>query len=113
MEEKKILCPACGAELELKLQNFRIGSDGTHPLEALFADHYVVDLYACPSCGKVELYTAAVREEEPEELVTCPVCGKEHSPLIGCPRCALRGGQERKITYAPKKKQDKRPPWEK
>lgn len=113
--EKASRCPACGAEMELKLENFSIGADGAGGLMTLLADTYEVDLYACPICGKVELYTAGFwkEEEEPEDLVTCPVCGKEHSPQIGCPRCALRSGQERQTTYGPKKKRDKKPPWEK
>ena len=74
MEEKKtISCPACGAELELKLQEFSIGADGGGGLLTLLADTYTVDLYACPQCGKVELYTAGfqadedLEEDEPSE----------------------------------------------
>ena len=72
----------------------------------------------CELCGQIKLFDAAFlggasAEQEKEERVTCPVCGKEHSTLVGCPRCALRGGQERRTTYAPKPKKDKRPPWEK
>ena len=52
------ICPACGAVLERKLENFSIGADGGGGLMTLLADHYEVDLYACPQCGKVELYTA-------------------------------------------------------
>lgn len=87
-------------------------------------------MFRCDCCGQVKFFDASFlyytppqedapvlsqvpETEETEKLVTCPVCGKEHSPLIGCPRCALRGGQEKRTTYAPKKKQDKRPPWEK
>ena len=39
----------------------------------LLADHYEVDLYACPQCGKVELYTAgfvppsAAEKNEPDK----------------------------------------------
>ena len=66
MEEKKVLCPACGAEMERKLQNFSIGA-----VNSLLFEQYDVDLYACPICGKVELYTANFwkEEEEPEEMV--------------------------------------------
>ena len=60
MEETRIRnCPSCGAAMECKLQNFSIGADGGGGLLTLLADQYEVDLYACPACGKVELYTAA------------------------------------------------------
>lgn len=49
--------------MECKLQNFSIGADGGGGLWTLLADQYEVDLYACPACGKVELYTAAFSEE--------------------------------------------------
>ena len=67
------ICPACGAMLERKLENFSIGADGGGGLTTLLADQYVVDLYACPQCGKVELYTAdfispsATDKSEPTE----------------------------------------------
>lgn len=67
------ICPACDAVLERKLENFSIGADGGGGLMTLLADHYEVDLYACPQCGKVELYTAgfvppsAAEKNEPEK----------------------------------------------
>ena len=65
MERKqKVSCPACGAEMERKLQDFSIGSDGGGGLLSLLADTYLVDLYACPQCGKVELYIHGRRERE-------------------------------------------------
>lgn len=73
MEEKKTLCPACGAEMELKMENFSIRRTPGGGFAAMLSDLYNVDLYACPNCGKVELYTASFRkkegepEEEPEE----------------------------------------------
>ena len=62
-EEKHVVCPSCGAEMELELQDFSIGADGGGGLLTLLADTYCVDLYACPQCGKVELFTAGFREE--------------------------------------------------
>lgn len=67
MEEKKLLCSSCGAELELQVGGFTIGLDGGGGLLAAeLYSQYDVDLYTCPRCGKVELYTAGFqREDEP------------------------------------------------
>lgn len=102
--ERASRCPACGAEMELKLENFSIGADGAGGLMTLLADTYEVDLYACPVCGKVELYTADFwkekekqeesREEEPEE-----------EPEQSEPR---NGG-----FWGLGKRKETRPPWEK
>ena len=139
MEEKKVLCPACGAELELKLERFSIGADGGGGiLAAMFCDQYEVDLYACPRCGKVELYTAGFQRErqgeaeagdevpvpaeaEPAEEVVCPVCGTRHSSAIGCPACVLYSVQSGQAYQSPKKappkpprsRSGRKPPWEK
>lgn len=73
------ICPACGAVLERKLENFSIGADGGGGLMSLLSDQYQVDLYACPQCGKVELYTArfvppsATEESQPKEPESQPV----------------------------------------
>lgn len=117
MNQLERRCPACGGVLECKLSNFSIGADGGGGLLTLLADTYEVDLYSCPSCGKVELYSADFKspeEQEREADVVCPVCGTGHSPLIGCPRCALNaaaGGPSTWQKDRPKKK-DKKPPWE-
>lgn len=109
-------CPACGGVLECKLENFSIGADGGGGLLSLLSDQYEVDLYACPTCGKVELYTSNFSvKAEPEQTVTCPVCGSTHSPLICCPTCAMRGARSTtppNIDLSPNKK-NRRPPWEK
>lgn len=112
-------CPACGGEMECKLRNFSIGADGGGGLLTLLADTYEVDLYACPHCGKVDLFTAGFQpaEEKPappppeEEAVTCPVCGARHSPLIGCPNCALHGASS-SLFSRKKKGRGPKPPWE-
>ena len=118
MPEIERKCPACGAAMECRQENFQIGADGRGGLINWMPQYYV-DLYACPQCGKVELYDAEFRqkrEKKPEdEEVTCPVCGTKHSPLIGCPRCALNGrippprGEKQPKPEKPRRK----PPWEK
>lgn len=61
-QEKASRCPVCGSKMELKFENFRIGPDGVNAMDALLRTQYNVDLYACPNCGKVELYTAGFWE---------------------------------------------------
>lgn len=114
------LCPVCGATLHRRLRNFSIGSDGYGGLSSLGLPTYEVDLYSCPKCGKVELYTAGLRPEaswEEPEQVTCPDCGTRHSPRIGCPNCAMRqvrSGRafQREERQSPGRK-SKKVPWEK
>lgn len=55
MEQKKC-CSACGAELELAMENLSLGGDGWGLLTSALAENLEVDAYACPSCGKVEFY---------------------------------------------------------
>ncbi len=59
----QLLCPNCGAAMECKLTQLSIGADGGGGLSSLFYEQYNVDLYACPQCGKVELYTAGFRKK--------------------------------------------------
>lgn len=110
MKERKVLCPACGAEMELKLERFSIGADGHGGLMSLLMEQYDVDLYACPKCGKVELYTADFdpedeeeeneKEENEEEMKEEPEDEEQSEPKGG----GIFGFGKRK---------DKRPPWEK
>lgn len=110
-------CPSCGGIMDVKLKEFKIGADGNGGVYLLGGyEQYYVDLYACPDCGKVELYTAnfaAVkkREEAKAQEVTCPDCGTRHSPLSGCPRCALDQASRGGITS--RNKSSSKPPWEK
>ena len=121
MEKIQRKCPACGAEMECKQENFRIGADGRGGLIS-WRPQYYVDLYSCPQCGKVELYDAEFRQAREredsavqDEEVTCPVCGTKHSSLINCPSCALHG----RISPPQSEKQPKpekpgrKPPWKK
>lgn len=107
-------CPACGADMERKLKDFAIGADGYGGLTSLGLEQYVVDLFACPKCGKVELYTAGFNRKkaaEPPKEVICPDCGTRHSALIGCPTCALRNPQKI-MARDSRQSKDRKPPWE-
>ena len=91
MEETRIRnCPSCGAAMECKLQNFSIGADGGGGLLTLLADQYEVDLYACPACGKVELYTAAFSPEPEPAPYWCEHCQEEREDRL-CPVCGQVG----------------------
>lgn len=57
-------CPACGHPMDRKQKNMSIGADGYGGLTSLGLPEYRVDLYACPKCGKVELYTARFQSSE-------------------------------------------------
>ena len=76
--------------MECKLQNFSIGADGGGGLWTLLADQYEVDLYACPACGKVELYTAAFSPEPEPAPYWCEHCQEEREDRL-CPVCGQVG----------------------
>ena len=90
MTERKLSCLRCGAALRFygrdKLQ---LGQTGwlLGDLPNLIAGAMAVDIYACPDCGKVELFQP---EEALSELPqkTCPQCGAVIDFDYGrCPRC--------------------------
>ena len=101
--EKASRCPACGGEMELKLENFSIGADGGGGLMTLLADTYEVDLYACPVCGKVELYTAGFFQKKCQEEDGEPEEAEEPEQTEPKDDSVFGFG----------KRKDKRPPWEK
>ena len=59
----------------------------------------------------------ALTDQPEAEQVTCPDCGTRHSPLIGCPSCAVRqAGLGRTFPQEEKQstsKRSKKVPWEK
>lgn len=110
-------CPNCGSEMKCKIKNFRIGMDGGGGLaSSLWYDQYDVDLYACPECGKVEMYTANFaaikrKQELQEKEVVCS-CGTRHSSLEPCPTCSFHRGAGAPSTPVKPRKTEKKPPWE-
>ena len=57
-------CPVCNYPMERKHKNFQLGADGYGGLSSTGLPQYLVDLYACPKCEKVELYTARFQSSE-------------------------------------------------
>lgn len=103
-------CPACGTLMDRKIQNFSIGADGNGGLSLLLVDQYVVDLYACPQCGKVELYTAGFVPPAPaNEPASQQETPQEAAPQPEQPQETVR--EERGFRF-PWQKEDKAP-WEK
>ena len=96
-EERTISCPACGSGMKRKLQNFSIGADGGGGLMTLLAETYEVDLYACPKCGKVELFTAGFQREQDKAEGPQESAAPKRGGLFGFGRL----------------EQEERPPWEK
>ena len=100
-------CPHCSTLMDLKLNNFMIGSHG----DALLGDRYEVDLYACPKCGKVELFTTGfIPPDEDYSTVSCPICGTQHRWTDDCPNCA---GKESSQPVRLERGISGKPPWEK
>lgn len=115
-------CLRCGGPMErCGLKRFHLGEEGLFgPVarDGLFAAWLEVEVYRCAQCGRGEFYLPQPPELPAdlaeEELVTCPVCGARHSPLGGCPRCAMNMGRRRSTAAQERpKKPERKPPWEK
>ena len=108
-------CPNCGGEMTCKIKDFTIGLDGNGGLY-LFGgpQQYDVDLYACPECGKVEMYTAnftavkrrvqqaAAKQAEREAAAEKARQVAEQAPV-----------QQEFISVRSGGKRGEKPPWEK
>ena len=75
MAEK--MCPSCHKPLKLRESGYPMGS------ALLKADRVHVDIYECPECHGIRLYSAD------SDMVTCPVCGSVHSAKEACAICAM------------------------
>lgn len=97
---------------------FHLGDEGLlGPVarDGLFASWLTAEIIRCVQCGIAEFYLPEPPElpnipDEEEEPVTCPVCGTRHSPLIGCPNCAMKQATSPRSGNT---QTGTKPPWEK
>lgn len=116
-----LTCLRCGGEmLKYGRRLFQVGEEGL--LGPVFRDGFLasweeMEILRCEKCGRAEFFLPnpspdVQGQEMPEETVVCPVCGTEHSPLVGCPTCAVRNARTSSRTQA-KGEKERKPPWEK
>ena len=55
-------CPVCGVELERTLPRFSLSETPS----SLFADNLLLDIYTCPRCGLIRIYSYDHRQKEEE-----------------------------------------------
>ena len=98
-------CPNCQAQMNLTLKGFVIGAYA----DSLLGERYNVDLYACPECGKVEMYTAnfAAVKRRAEEAAA-----KQAAKLAAAEE-ARKAKEQEFTSVRAGKTSGKKPPWEK
>lgn len=105
-------CPNCSGEMRLKLKDFRIGPDGGGGLNSLFYEQYAVDLYACPECGKVEMYTANFAAVKRSAQLKAQKQAEEKAAAEADLQ-AMEKPVEREYTSYRSGRRNEKPPWEK
>ena len=94
---KNLDCLRCGKPLAyIKREKLQLGQTGWFlgDWPNLIAGALEVDIYTCPSCGKIEFYAAGDQPAEEGNgmpRVKCPYCGHLHDMDDSrCPYCNQR-----------------------
>ncbi len=92
--KKDLDCLRCGTQMRLlKTEKLQLGQTSWiwGDLPNLLAGAVEVEIYLCPQCGKLELYSMEETEEPAGSGIaqrTCPKCGFLHDwDDPKCPRC--------------------------
>ena len=85
-----LTCLRCTAPMRyVKQERLQLGQTDwiLGDLPNLFAGAMSVDIYTCPSCGKVEFFLAEGEQEDVPQK-QCPKCGTKHDfDYPKCPFC--------------------------
>ena len=88
---REMTCLRCREDMRfIRREKLQLGQTGwiLGDLPNLIAGALEVDIYVCPTCGKLEFFVAEeVFEEEEDRIaqIKCPQCGHEHD--IDYPKC--------------------------
>ena len=97
---KKLDCLRCGGAMDcLGREKIQLGETGLllGDLPNLFAGALEVEIYSCPSCGKIEFYRPVLTKGKRDGYShsdipqkQCPRCGESHDfDYPKCPYCKL------------------------
>ncbi len=89
---RKLECLRCGAPMGfIKSEKIQLGQTGwiLGDLPNLISGAMEVDIYSCPSCGKIDFFQSEHRDATGAlPQVKCPNCGKTHDfDYPKCPFC--------------------------
>lgn len=101
-------CPNCGGEMKLAIKDFTIGAYA----DKLFGDQYEVDLYACPECGKVEMYTANFAAVKRNAELKAKKDAEAKATAEADLQAMEKPLEQEYTAYRPDSKSYKKPPWE-
>ena len=91
---KEMNCLRCGEPMQLiRREHLQLGETSwlLGSLPNLAAGGLDVEIYVCPSCGKLEFFRADEETESGLPQVKCPSCGRSHDfDYPKCPFCGHR-----------------------
>lgn len=86
--KKELQCLRCQTKMQyLGAEQFQLGKTGwmLGDLPNLLAGAMELEIYCCPSCGKIEFFRPVEQSEYQIAKVQCPSCGATHD--IDDPKC--------------------------
>lgn len=93
--ERSLTCLRCGDEMvALGTREFQLGRETIFFDSHLWEGAMELEIFGCPSCGKIEFFSEKAREWAAE--YECPVCHARYPrDAERCPKCLPNGRSER------------------